>query len=225
MKYLLLILTLLSLCSCKNSFWYTDLYTRKSNRLKQVNRSYEKLEIVELGNFHLCYFYNPSGIVRREVGKLEIDPGQVADSALDSYRTNFNELVVKESDVSISNTKCLFDSKDSFVRFNQDSHSIPEKNHIRLYSQLSFTVESQRNLEGGGGMELTEDMGDDRHKLEYFLITALVQDDEIVYLDNRVHWTEVFSERGEQLKYEVPQIVIDSLVSLSLEEYFKRVKP
>ena len=130
MKYIFLIFALVSICSCKNSFWYTDLYTRKSNRLKKVNRSYEKFEVVELGNFHLCYFYNPSGIVRREVGKLEIDPGHVTDSALVSYRTNFNEFVVKESDVSISNTKCLFDSKDSFVRFIRGCHSRSDKNHV-----------------------------------------------------------------------------------------------
>lgn len=74
-------------------------------------------------------------------------------------------------------------------------------------------------------MEAAMDMGDDKHLLEYKLTTAIYQNDTLIYMDNRTHWTEVFSERDEQLTYYVPQVVIDSLVTLTLQEYFKRMEP
>lgn len=68
------------------------------------------------------------------------------------------------------------------------------------------------------------DTFNDKHIIEYKLITSIYQNDTLIYMDNRTHWTEVFSERGEQLKYHVPQVVIDSLVTLTLQEYFKRME-
>ena len=60
--------------------------------------------------------------------------------------------------------------------------------------------------------------------IEYKLVTAIYQNDSQIYMDNHGFRTEFFSERDEQVKCQVPQIVIDSLVTLSLQEYFKRME-
>ncbi|MCC5929450.1 MAG: hypothetical protein JJU28_09415 [Cyclobacteriaceae bacterium] len=89
---------------------------------------------------------------------------------------------------------------------------------------MIITSYTYRNIEGGGGLTFVEYMGNDRHSFEYKLVTSIYQNDTLVYMDNRAYWTEVFSERGERLRYQVPQVVLDSLVSLTLKEYFKRVE-
>jgi len=222
MRSVFFIIVFASLISCKNSFWYTNLYTRKSSKLKQFRENYKAVDNVQLGKLHLCYSYNRSR--KQVVGNLQVETSQLIDSLLESYSRKFDHLNVSESAISIDGTRCLFDSKKSINALHQGTKSTIET-PVKLYCQLSVIVASQRNLEGGGGLELTEDMGNDKHLLEYYLITALAQGESLLYIDNRVHWSEAFSERGEQLKYEVPQIVIDSLVTLSLEEYFKRVEP
>lgn len=73
-------------------------------------------------------------------------------------------------------------------------------------------------------MEFSHDTGDDIHRIEYKLITSIYSNDTLIYMDNRTYWTEIISERDEQLTYHVPQVVIDSLVTLSLQEYFKRLE-
>jgi hypothetical protein len=93
-----------------------------------------------------------------------------------------------------------------------------------IIPQLKITSKSLKNTYWGGPTGFSEDLGDDKHFLEYKLVTSIYRNDTLIYMDNRTHWTEVISERGQQLEYQVPQEVIDTLVKLSLEEYFKRMK-
>jgi hypothetical protein len=86
------------------------------------------------------------------------------------------------------------------------------------------STQSGKRIEGGGGLEWAEDMGDDRHLIEYKLITSIYQNDTLIYMDNRAYWTRLIVERGSRVQHNVPQEVIDTLVKLSLEEYFKRMK-
>jgi hypothetical protein len=86
------------------------------------------------------------------------------------------------------------------------------------------STQSGKRIEGGGGLEWAEDMGDDRHLIEYKLITSIYQNDTLIYMDNRAYWTRLIAERGTSVQHHVPQEVIDTLVKLSLEEYFKRMK-
>ena len=93
-----------------------------------------------------------------------------------------------------------------------------------LIPDLIVTSYTSRNTEGGGGLELVYDMGNDKNWIEYKLVTAIYQNDSQIYMDNHGFRTEFFSERDEQVKCQVPQIVIDSLVTLRLQEYFKRME-
>ncbi|MBX2947294.1 MAG: hypothetical protein KF725_15805 [Cyclobacteriaceae bacterium] len=135
------------------------------------------------------------------------------------------------SDVKfVSNSKTSFDANCHFAaKVLPQNFKISENDSSERYSniiipQLRILSKSIKSVYWGGPMGFSEDMGDDKHLLEYKLITSIYKNDTLIYMDNRTHWTEVFSERGEQLHYQVPQEVIDTLVTLSLEEYFKRVK-
>lgn len=94
---------------------------------------------------------------------------------------------------------------------------------VKLFLKINY--HSSMNIVSGIVVETSNDAGNDKHHLKYKLALALYNErNNLIYIDNRAHWTNVFSERGEQLEYEVPQKVVDSLVKLSLQEYYKRLK-
>jgi hypothetical protein len=157
-------------------------------------------------------------------GKIFFSPDSIDRMMLTSYNRFFNISSHPPREQTFFDRKCdtpteLF--SENMDKFGSGAGEICEN---IILPTLTITSNSGKHIQGGGGMEPAEDMGNDKHILEYKLITSIYQNDTLIYMDNRTHWTEVFSERGEQLMYQVPQVVIDSLVTLTLQEYFKRVK-
>lgn len=223
MRYLLISILLFVISSCKNGFFYTDLYVRKTSSLKHIQKHYESDYKIKVAGLHFCLLENPSGIVRKSVGSLTITHSQIVDNLITSYGNRFEDFAFNEKSIDISNAQCRWQNKESIIQSIKDDPKNCES-QIELYAQLKLVIESQRNLDGGGGLELTEDLGNDKHVMEYFLITALSKDGSLIYMDNIIHWTEVFYDRGEIIQYNIPQETIDSLVTLSLEQYFERVR-
>jgi hypothetical protein len=209
------------LYSCKNSFFYNNGYARKYQKLKRVDKNYNVIDRAVMVGLDLCILEQSSDFTS---GKIIFNREQLISQTIESFKKKFTHFDFIEKNIDVSNGPCNSKLSGGFLdhlNFVSDSNF---QNSVNLFSKLFIYGHSQRNREGAGGLELSIDLGNDRHALEYTLITGLMIGDSIIYVDTRTHWTNTFSERGEQLKYHVPQVVIDSLVTLTLQEYFKRME-
>ena len=225
MKTISLILLLSSfLYSCKSHVFYEDLYARKNGKQKMFQEAYQKLDNYCINQIKICHFTEPPGIKWAITGSsISLDQNSIENSLKQSYSRLFQISYYEREIGYLLKNDC--NSIEHILTTNQKSESTNFTCYRNMIiPQLSITSKSGKRIEGGGGMEFAEDMGDDRHLLEYKLITSIYRNDSLIYMDNQAHWTSVHSERGEKLNYMVPQEVIDTLVTLTLQEFFKRVK-
>jgi hypothetical protein len=205
------------LSSCKGHFFYEDLYTRANRREIKFAELYRKQDTFCISKIQFCHLIGHRGI--NTSSSIFFDPKSIGNSLKLSYSKFFQPLSCNRNKENIENIiiQNCYSTEKKLKLFNNCCDNI-------ILPKLIITSNSGKNTEGGGGITFVQDMGDDRHLLEYKLITSIYQNDTLIYMDNRAYWTRVISERGEQLHYQVPQEVIETLVTLSLEEYFKRVK-
>ncbi|MCH6198851.1 hypothetical protein MMU07_04635 [Aquiflexum sp. LQ15W] len=212
-------------CSCKSHVFFEDLYARKSSREKYFRRDYVPVEATCIFQGRVCHDIDipglPQGITN---SRIFFDHDSITSLISIAFSEAFPGSSLNQVS-GISNWRhCDYVGKDLSGIFDLPSSFQSQACNRIVYLQLQITTQTGKRIEGGGGLEWAEDMGDDRHLIEYKLITSIYQNDTLIYMDNRAYWTRVASARGEQLHYQVPQEVIDTLVKLSLEEYFKRMK-
>lgn len=172
----------------------------------------------------ICHFSEIPGLRYAITGSsISFDYSAIESSLKHSYSRLLQISICKNDHNSHLQQDCNYTEKTLSKNLKADYSADNEYCANILIPQLSISSKSGKRIEGGGGMEFAEDMGDDKHLLEYKLITSIYKNDTLIYMDNRAHWTEVISERGKKLHYQVPQEIIETLVTLSLEEYFKRV--
>lgn len=216
----LLFFTLL-LFGCKNHAFFTDLYARDGRKNFLVLNAYPKVLEAQISSIHICHNNEPT--ISGTGSRVILDRHAIKSSISLAFAHHFEVRDLAMPGNAFFDRNCNYQQTEALEKAGLKSHR-PKREEIDLSPILEIITRSGKRTEGGGGLEFLEDMGDDKHLLEYKLTTAIYQNDTLIYMDNRTHWTEVFSERGEQLMYQVPQVVIDSLVTLTLQEYFKRVK-
>lgn len=214
----------LVLVSCKSAFFYTGLYTRADRRSVFYLKNYSQQALFCIPKFRSCHYTELRGnALAMSFGKIFFRRDSIDRMILTSYNRFFDVSGHLPLESTFFDRKCDTPHKlfsENLNNFHSDSGEACEN---VILPTLIITSNSGKHIQGGGGMEPAEDMGNDKHIIEYKLITSIYQNDTLIYMDNRTHWTEVFSERGEQLMYQVSQVVIDSLVTLTLQEYFKRM--
>jgi hypothetical protein len=188
-------------------------YGRANRKERKFLKSYQETDSICIPKIR---FHHKSNTGRGTTGSLSIRQEDIVSSLSQSYSNSFNLSFCGSNKDSPS-------IEDSFLKNNRDIYHDMYGKEV-IVPDLIITSYTSRNIEGGGGLTFVEDMGNDRHRVEIKLVSSIYQNDTLVYMDNRTYWTEVLSERDERLRYQVPQEVIDTLVKLSLEEYFKRMK-
>lgn len=185
--------------------------------------NYESIDSISISELSFCKnrkiptMNSTSGQIRFNTRALEVSLKKSIEKNLAEIRNN----VTRKQSWDFDCSKIL---KNDLVAPNEQKL----KGLGKAYSlRINFVIDyhSSKNIDSGTLIETSNDLGNDEHHIKYKLVLALLNSTEsIIFMDNRAHWTEVFSERGEQLEYEIPQKIIDSLVTLSLEEYYKRLE-
>jgi hypothetical protein len=206
--------------ACKNSIFYPNHFIRQNKKSTFIKSGYAYEDSILL-KVNLCHYHNLEW-TPNTTGNLVLNPLQIQHNLIQSYSRYFSFIQEPKIEKAYFGVDCDIKAEDIL------SKATPQKDGIhsspQLFASLRISSASMKRLEGGGGLEIAEDMGDDKHRMEYKLITSVYKNGTVIYMDSRIHWTNIFSDRGEQLKYQVPQVVIDSLVTLTLQEYFKRME-
>lgn len=224
MRNLVFILLLsTSLVNCKSMFFYEDSYSRKNRKNTHFEPIYSSIDSVIIRKFILCE--ENLEAVNKTDGQIEFNRVKLKSSVVKSLRDKFQSVRYVLNYGSIDrNDNCEQYIHNNFLKSKESFYQNQTSNYIL---DISFSIEyiSSKNTDVDAmSASPYNDLGNDKHAIEYKIILALSKENTLIYLDNQAHWTKVFSERGEQLQYEVPQKVVDSLVSLSLEEYYKRLE-
>lgn len=212
------------LCSCKSHVFYEDLYARKNRKQMMFKEAYQNQDNYCIHSLKICHFVELPGIRRAITGSSITLNQNIIESSMKQSYSRLLPISYCETETGFSfKQDCNSIAKSLIINQTNSSNSFDCCGNM-IIPHLSITSQSGKRIEGGGGMEFAEDMGDDRHLLEFKLVTSIYENGSLIYMDNQAHWTRVRSERGEQLHYQIPQEVIETLVTLSLQEYFKRVK-
>lgn len=221
----ILILLVVFIVGCKNRFFYPNSFIRVDRHARFYHANYSKHYHYCIPEFRSCHYTELRGnALAMSSGKIFFRRDSVEHTIQNAYRRFFNVSGQLPLEPTFFDRKCFTPSSlysETLDAFRFESTDICEN---VILPTLIIISNSGKHIDGGGGMEPAEDMGDDKHLLEYKLTTAIYQNDTLIYMDNRTHWTSVISERDEQLTYHVPQVIIDSLVTLTLQEYFKRME-
>jgi len=145
----------------------------------------------------------------------------------------FGGTIVKSLNRKFKNVKFDFDS-DTTRKGNCyyiKNRSLPSNYHLDLKYKNDYNINLTLNIEYNSGRNSESDgfwglvkLEGDSHELKYVLRVAISNSNELIYVDNVRTTVKVLSEKDETINYEVPQNIIDSLVTKSLAEYKKRLK-
>jgi hypothetical protein len=219
-KIFLCLFFVVSLQACKGPVFYSETYVRADRKSRFILDVYSVKDQMNIYQTGISLIVNPANRLSTssEISFSKDSIDRSVKKALSGIFTNSRLCCEQSLDFGQD-----YNSKDEVLRFNLLNESdLCRCEQMVLIPQLRITSKSIKSVDFGAG--LVYDTGDDKHLLEYKLVTSIYRNDSLIYMDNRTHWTEVISARGEQLQYQVPQEVIDTLVKLSLEEYFKRMK-
>jgi hypothetical protein len=203
------------LSSCgKNIFMLENYYGRPNRKERKFLESYQKVESICIPKIK---FHHEGNTGRGTKGGASLTRHDIENSLRLSYSNSFNLPLCDSNQESV-----IPRDLDFIARSLENNNSCCD---LTIFPYLIITSYSYRDSDGGGGSTFAVNLDNDRHSFVYRLVTSIYQNDALVYMDNRSYWgKDVFSERDERLRYQVPQEVIDTLVKLSLEEYFKRMK-
>jgi hypothetical protein len=220
-KIFISILFCLIFFSCKTAFFYEDSYTRLDRKNTIFKKRYDKINSIEIRNIEFCFIKKlPTNRFKKRLttnGNILYDTNSIVKSLNHSLDNHFKYINFIPEENQIWNPNC-----DNFTKY--DFKNIKDNSGLRTdlahNVRISFIIESYttKNFEIDHFLYVFDD---DKHFVKYLLILSIYEGKEIIYLDNSVHWKSIYSERNEQLNYEIPQSTIDSLVNTSLEKYYE----
>jgi hypothetical protein len=207
--------------SCKTAFFYEDGYTRLDRQNTIFKKRYDKIDSIEIRNIEFCFKKKlPLNRFKKRLttnGSIIYDTDSIVRSLNQSLANHFEYIDFRPKEHQIWSQNCDDFTKYDFRNINENfSLSTDSAYNVRI----SFIIESYttKNFEIDHFLYVFDD---DKHFVKYLLIFSIYEGKEIIYLDNSVHWKSIYSERNQQLNYDIPQSTIASLVNKSLEEYYE----
>jgi hypothetical protein len=153
--------------------------------------------------------------------EIKFNYNSIYSSLYKSLEEQFNITTLKSEkhlnwDVGCEN---LNPSNFSFIKNDLDM------NNYNLDLTLNIAYLTSKNYEVESSSFLSEeDLGNDIHAIDYQITIAISKEDTLLYMDNAIYMTNVFSKRNEKLNYEPPMNIIRNLILKSMTEYHKRLE-
>lgn len=174
----------------------------------------------------MCQNRNESDIrVSKTKGDLVFNKIQIEKSIQNSFQKSFSNIVYEPNKITKWETSCNNFTKE--ILMNKSIISKNESNrpyHMWISFGIDYTIEKNLDFSGIWRASAYEDIGDDISKIKFKLVTSLFYKDSLIYMDNHAYNTWIRTKRGKQFNYDIPEQIIDSLVTKSLAEYKKRLK-
>jgi len=221
-----IILITILFASCKGLLPYSKYYERDSRNSTFLKNSYQKTNFIKVSKMVLCQNRNESDIrVSKTKGDLVFNKMQIEKSIQNSFQKSFSNIIYEPNKITNWETSCNNFTKDILMNKN----IIPKNETNRAYHMwisfdIDYTIEKNLDFSGFWGASTYEDIADDISKIKFKLVTSLFYNDSLIYMDNHAYNTWIRTVRGKPFYYEVPQNIIDSLVTKSLAEYKKRLQ-
>jgi len=189
-------------------------------------KNYSEIDSIEKVSIRLCKD-RKIPILGYTSGSITFNSKSLRSKILNSIKEkHFYVAEHDELDRFLWDTNC-----DNLIarNFKDSNKSIKNKNTTSnkyfINISLHLTYMTRKNIEYGAAFEPSVDIGNDAHEIKYKFVLALFKNKLLEYMDRQIYRITIFSPRNENINYEVPQKIIDSLVTKSLAEYKKRLTP
>lgn len=225
-KFIILFLCTILLSSCGLKYLFNK-YSRNSKSSTYFEKNYKRIDTIQLNQIRICKKRNdPSRTnIEKTQGNIIFNNNSIENSLKKYLKSNLKNLKYKNNQNVNWSKSCKNLTRKTLQQKDLLPESYSNENyHIEVAFNINYVTKKNLDISGDWGAGAYDDLGNDISKIEYKLIIALFHRNSLIYMDNYAHWTEILSERGEKLDYKVPEKIIDSLVTNSLDEYNKRLK-
>ena len=224
-KYSFLILCMIS-CQLYND---NGMY-RGKRASRYYKKTYKPIDSIKINKIRICKKQNNDiNKILITKGELNIRLEHVEQHIMSKLKDNFKYLDYKLYNDTTGSFNCAYLTRRNVFLDNYkiDARS-SNKYNLEVTLDLFYTSKRDANIGGFtlGGFHTASMMVLDRdiHFIHHVLRMAIFYKNELIYMDNYIHQKRITSDIDKNVHYEVPLQAIDSLVTGSLSEYYKRLE-
>jgi hypothetical protein len=213
--------------SCNTAFFNVEgTYTRQGKASSYFEQKYNLIDTPIYADVRICKTEKIITVEKFKTNsKITFDTESINLHLKESLNKKFKNIIHYSKEKTFWFNNCRDLNKKKVL--NSDISDISFSKHKGYEIKINFdvTYSTRKKADVDATIITTYEILDyDVHFMEYKLIFAMFNNQKLIYMDNNVTWESVDSKRGEKINYEVPQNIIDSLVTKSLAEYKKRLK-
>ncbi|WP_299521857.1 hypothetical protein [Winogradskyella sp.] len=188
-------------------------------------KQYQKIDSIQLNEIRICKKRNKDTLsVTNTDGDIIFDLTTIKKSLEKSLNSRWKNIQYYQGLNDEWNTSCKSLKRKNLL----DKKLLPKsytskKYHLLLSFNIEYTIEKNLDISGVWGTSTYQDIGDNISKVEYELVSALFYRDSLLYMGNQKYRYWFSSKRSEKIEHEIPENIIDSLVTKSLVDYNKRL--
>ena len=218
-----------SLCflimSCVAIDDYRNFWHRGRRESTFFEKMYLPIDSISINRIVICKQKNE---VKRQKfqtkGQLNIIVEDTEKDLINVLKKNFNHVDYEIRNDTTGSFNCNYLTQNNvlsgdynkFLRKTQD-HSI----EITLNMLYKSGRAIRQNFDGGGSVSVLDY---DSHHIISHLRLAIFKSNELVYMNNYIHSKTMSAGLDEDVSYKIKKSTIDSLVNMSLEKFYNRLK-
>jgi len=213
-----------------NAAWVLQGFYTKSKRVPEVySEAYQLVDDVEVPLIYYCtnQFYR-RGPVRAQ-SELNISTKEIKETLIKSMKSTnaFQQVDTEQLEMKYLGA-CDLKTLRTY-QLNLDEIKLTDEDYkLYLLPVIVINIDSDVDwltLDSYGAITLIEDSGRDIHWVKYELNMNLISKRERIYGRTFFYMDSLYTSRHDTLQVSMKQEMMDSLVSLTLDEYQKRLLP
>ena len=221
----LLIIILFGLSNCVPiSYSDNSRFYRQNRTSTYTEETYKLIDTIKIYQIRICK--EQKEIIRNKLkskGKVNIIPNvnTIQNIIVNSMKSNFNNVEYQYDNETKWNINCKYLQKGSLLS-NYYKANLKDTDGNSLDISLDIEVISSKNYDvSDHAIHINEN---DLHNITYSLRLAIINGNELIYMDSHNHSKSIFGKRDSIVEHQVSKNVVDFLINKSLTEYFRRLK-
>ena len=200
------------------NFWY-----RQNKRSNYFKKKYEPIDNVKINSLILCKKEEKVHQSIKSEGSLSITTQDIEKSIVSQLKKYFENVDYNVKEDTLTKYNCgLLNKKNILSGIYEPNFKLGDIHSANITFEI--ILKSYRDNYKDGFYGGTELLDNDKHIVNFVFRFALFDGKELIYMDNYVYSKAMISEINENVEYQMPKGIVDTLVNKSLIEYHKRLE-
>lgn len=218
-------LLLLTIVSCVPLDYYGNFWRRDNRDSTFFQKKYEPIDTLTINNIRFCKKQNEINLKRLKTkGQLTVSVKDAEKNIINVLKEKFNQVNYKLKNDTIGTFNCNYLTRENILLGNYKNY-LKEQNAYSAEITVNLEYISSRDYVVDGFYSSTpEVLFEDRHHIIIIFRIAILNKNELIYMDNYSHNKTIMTEFDKDVSYEIAKNITDNLVVKSLTEYKNRLE-